>query len=131
MYESYFIDFVYSELKFKTKNAPPIQDAQDYILLTQYKYTIKDLKSIIKRLMLPKCKKTKKKELLHFCTNILYLSFFILFAIGKYIVSEFSFQHNSSSNLSIATNIGFTTYSVSAFSSPSCINRTIFLQKET
>jgi len=77
MYESYFIDFVYSELKFKTKNAPPIQDAQDYILLTQYKYTIKDLKSIIKRLMLPKCKKTKKKDLMHFCTNILYLSFFI------------------------------------------------------
>jgi len=74
-YKSYFKSFDYKNESKKNKTFPFITSCEDYAKLIQYKYTIKDLKDILKRLHLPKCKDKKKNEIQTFCTNILFLSY--------------------------------------------------------
>lgn len=77
-YEGYFQSFSYEKKKSKTKKHNPfVVKFDDYVHLVQYNYTIGDLKDILKRLKLPKCKKTKKNDVLHYCTNVMRLSCFV------------------------------------------------------
>ncbi len=82
-YERYFQSFHYDRKKSKPKSKTPnkcnpfVEHFHDYVYLIQYNYTISDLKAILKRLKLPKCKKTKKNDILHYCTNILHLSCYV------------------------------------------------------
>ena len=74
-YTKYFKSFDYKNNSKKGKSFPFVTNCAEYTNLIQYKYTIKDLKDIIKRMQLPKCKYKKKNEIHSFCTNILFLSF--------------------------------------------------------
>ena len=77
-YIKYFKSFDYKNKSKKGKLFPIVTSYSNYTDLIQYKYTIKDLKDIIKRMQLPKCKYKKKNEIQYFCTNILFLSFKII-----------------------------------------------------
>lgn len=70
----YFKEFEYLKKAKSTKVSPFILQAKDYSYLLNYNYTIKELNELIKRFKLPKCKKKKKEELRHFCTNMLFLT---------------------------------------------------------
>lgn len=77
-YEKHFRSFKFQRKKCKMKKSSPlIHYFHDYIYLVEYNYTITELKDILKRLGIPKCRKSKKDEILHYCTNMLYLSFFV------------------------------------------------------
>ena len=92
-YTKYFKSFDYKNKSKQGKSFPFITNYINYTDLVEYKYTIKDLKDIIKRMKLPKCKYKKKNEIHSFCTNILFLSFKIQ-KIQKvwrnYFISQFN-----------------------------------------
>ena len=72
---NYFQQFQYHEKHKKSKKVLPyIVKFSEYKFLLEYKYTIKDFQCILRRLQLPRCKKTKRKDIQTFCTNMLYLS---------------------------------------------------------
>ena len=73
-YTEYFKEFSFLNESKKNKNLPCVSNNKDYEYLVRYKYTIKDLQVILKRFELPRCKSTKKDEIKHFTTNMLYLS---------------------------------------------------------
>lgn len=77
MIEKYFIEHNYNKIDKSLKKSPFIYNFDDYDKLYKYKYTIKDIKDIAKRLKLIKCNKTKKSDLLYYYTNILYLSLYV------------------------------------------------------
>ena len=73
--KKYFHDFSYNDQPKKAKILPYVTRFSEYTHLLEYKYTIKDYRSILKRLELPKCvQNTRRKNLQQFCTNMLYLS---------------------------------------------------------
>lgn len=73
-YKYYFKEFSFKNESTKNKNIPYITHHKDYEYIVRYKYTIKDLQAILKRFELPRCKSTKKDDIKHFTTNMLYLS---------------------------------------------------------
>ena len=60
----YFHDFDYKDQPKKAKILPYVTRFSEYTHLLEYKYTIKDFRSILKRLELPKCvQNTRRKQL--------------------------------------------------------------------
>lgn len=72
--KTYFSSFDYQNKSKKAKFLPFVHRYSDYVLLIQYKYTIKEMKDIIKRMELPRCRETRKDKIQHHCTNLLFLS---------------------------------------------------------
>ena len=73
--QKYFIDFDYKNESTKKKCLPFVHQFHHYEYLIRFKYTIRDLRNMLKILHLPKCKYTRKDDIKHFCTNMLYLSY--------------------------------------------------------
>ena len=61
-YTKYFKSFDYKNNSKKGKSFPFVTNCAEYTNLIQYKYTIKDLKDIIKRMQLPKCNIKKRMK---------------------------------------------------------------------
>lgn len=81
--KSYFRSFEYSNITRKSaektsKGFPYIMNYRDYNHIITYKYTIKELKEVLQRMKLPKCKETKRENICEFITNIMYLSYNIV-----------------------------------------------------
>ena len=72
--ECYFNFKNYESKRVKGDKKIFINNYDDYKKLLEYDFTIKELKDIIKRFNLPKCKSTKKNDIKLFCINIMYLS---------------------------------------------------------
>ena len=70
--QSYFKHFT-CENKSRKNRKINIKNVNDYSLLLQYKFTIKELKQIIKDFNLPRCNSTKKDDIFLFVINCLYL----------------------------------------------------------
>ena len=51
-----------------------ILQSKVYSYFLNYNYSLNELNELLKRFKLPKCKKKKKEELRHFCTNMLFLT---------------------------------------------------------
>ena len=79
--KQYFCSFDYKNHTKKSqslKTLPFIQCYSDYTHLIHYKYTIQEMKDIIKRMNFPRCKDTQKDKIKEHCTNMLYLSYHVL-----------------------------------------------------
>ena len=73
-YSIYFKEFEYLNKSKSKIISPRVLKYDDYSYLINYNYTLNELNDLIKRFKFPKCKKRKKMEIRHFCTNMLYLS---------------------------------------------------------
>lgn len=81
--KNYFRTFEYTNISRKTaektsKGFPYIMCYRDYTNIITYKYTIKELKDVLQRLKLPKCKETKRENICDFTINVMYLSYNIV-----------------------------------------------------
>lgn len=72
--ETYFSFNTYKSKRLKDVKKCYINKNDDYVKLLEYDFTIKELKDIIKRLNISKCKSTKKKDIKLFCINLMYLN---------------------------------------------------------
>lgn len=73
--QKYFVNFDYKNESIKKKCLPSVNTFKDYEHLIRFNYTIKDYRNILKTLHLSKCKHTRKEDIKHFCTNMMFLSY--------------------------------------------------------
>tara|TARA_Y100000389_G_scaffold89478_2_gene85955 strand:- start:10567 stop:11568 length:1002 start_codon:yes stop_codon:yes gene_type:complete len=71
--EKYFKHFHFCNTK--VKNPPIISKYKQYENISKYNYTISEIKDILKSLNIPICKQCKKKRLVYYTINMLYITY--------------------------------------------------------